>query len=134
MPLVEGRNGGLMNRLEKGQSGNPKGRAPGPTWATTLKKMMDKEGLVIFENAEILGPDGKPTGQRARVRVNLPTQQKIALALLRKALEGDAKSIQMIMDRMDGKPVQPLSNDRENPISFKIIAQPPGADSRLKND
>lgn len=67
---------------KKGQSGNPKGRPPaGDAWAEILREM----GEEIYE-------DG-----RAR-------REKVCEQLFRMAEDGDMRAIQLIIERVEGKP------------------------------
>lgn len=48
---------------------------------------------------------------------------RIAQALIRKAEDGDLQAIKEIGDRLEGKPMQPVGGDQENPVSVRFIIE-----------
>lgn len=97
MQKMPGRNGGQLNRLEKGESGNPKGRPPG---STSLKAIADKilDGVITVEEAE--GKYSKMTRREAML-----------LRIIQDAVDDEdpnvrLKAAQIVMDRTEGKPLQ----------------------------
>lgn len=85
-----------MTRNEKGQfvggSGNPGGRPKGLSITDLIDHAITKEDWL-----------------------------KIIGILKAKALKGDLKSIEMLMDRRFGKAVQTLAGDKENPLTVQIV-------------
>ena len=72
---------------KKGESGNPNGRPKkGLAWADVLREIADEE---------VKGKDEKMTKMDA-----------IARMVFKKAFEGDLGAINILMDRIDGKPRQ----------------------------
>lgn len=97
MQKMPGRNGGQLNRPEKGESGNPKGRPPG---STSLKAIADKilDGVITVEEAE--GKYSKMTRREAML-----------LRIIQDAVDDEdpnvrLKAAQIVMDRTEGKPLQ----------------------------
>lgn len=81
---------------------NPKGSKP--------DKLM-RDALIVALNREATDADGKPTKKLALV----------AAALVEKAVGGDVQAAKEIADRVDGKPVQAIAGDPENPTPISII-------------
>jgi len=80
------------HEFKKGQSGNPKGRPRGSlSLSAILKKYLDQE-------LDITDPITK---QQVKKRIG----DIINLKLLAKAMQGDTKAIDMIYDRIEGKPI-----------------------------
>jgi len=78
-----------------GQSGNPKGRPPGSkNISTILRELMELE-------VETTDP---VTGER----ISAPGYLLVSKRLLRKALDGNDKSITEIFDRLEGRPAQKI--------------------------
>lgn len=99
-----GKNGGTINVWKHGQSGNPKGPAPGYIQAkTVLKKLLAAKGK--FENPLT----GKEEDMQLGDALHLIQIYKAIIA-------GDTRAYEAIMDRVDGRPVQTLANDPENPL------------------
>lgn len=82
---------------EKGQSGNPGGRPNNKPFFTAL-------------NRAILQDDHK------RLRA-------AAEALLDKASAGEPWAIKELADRLDGKSIQAISGDPENPLNFVAVVR-----------
>ena len=96
-----------------GQSGNPAGRPPNKRYISDiLRGILNR--VPVKELAKLLGlPEGTVEGENTDVLV--------ALALLKKALSGDTKAIDMIFDRTEGK-VSDKIEGTENPVT--IILRP----------
>lgn len=96
---------------EKGKSGNPAGKAKGKNFKTVINELLDNE--ITVEEA------GK------RFDVTEP-RNYLALQLLKIAFskyettENRLKAIEKIMERVDGKPEQPLVGDIDKPINLII--------------
>ncbi|MFA5234207.1 MAG: hypothetical protein WC390_07390 [Sulfurimonas sp.] len=76
-----------------------------------LKEKIDSENNKIIitgekvEQSEITGKWNK-TGEQVTIEVLMPTKEMIITALLKKAAKQDLKAIDMIFDRVEGKPKQ----------------------------
>lgn len=88
-------------RWEKGQSGNPNGRPPKVKCLTDLLR----SGLAEK------GRDGKPKMQLVVDRV------------IRLALQGERWAVELIYERLEGKPAQALTltGDEKRPVTFRYI-------------
>lgn len=86
-------------QFKKGQSGNPKGKPPGPLSKTIIAKWLASE-------SDEKGVDGNP----------LKNFDKIVKAIIKKAAKGDVQAFEKLMDRLEGRPTQYLANDPENPL------------------
>ena len=86
--------------FQKGQSGNPGGRPSGVSFAVVLA-----EGL-------------------AAVKAGKTTRERIAQAVLDKALKGDLDAVKWICDRVDGKSPERLEADLtvHEPVTDATIA------------
>jgi hypothetical protein len=60
----------------------------------------DSDGILVFspEQCKIL-PDGS-------VQVKIPTTDKLVMVLVKLAMKGDLRAIEILLDRRDGKPSQ----------------------------
>lgn len=92
----------LSEALKRGmfKPGDPRAKGThaknvGPQLRTILKKVLDSE----------LDLDDPITRENYKMTI----AHAIALRLVKRALEGNLKSIEMIMDRLEGKPGQSLS-------------------------
>jgi hypothetical protein len=74
-----------------------------------MKKELASDGWATFEEAEILNEEGRPTGQKVTVRVKLTTAQAIAKRLLSNAAKGRERSIEIVLERTEGKVPQNLN-------------------------
>ncbi len=85
-------------KWQPGQTGNPKGRPKGAQSITTvLKKIIEKK-------MDTIDP---VTKNKDRKKI----KEIIALALVGKALKGDVKAIEEILDRLEGKVTQKVEAD-----------------------
>ena len=82
-------------------------------------------------NGEVGAPEGNQNAVKKR-RVVFDTLTKVAVqnpeklrkaceVLLDKAEEGDIQAFKEIRDTLDGKPVQAIVGDDENPLSVHLI-------------
>lgn len=83
----------------KGQSGNPAGRP---------RKFITEKLIAMLQDASH-EPDGQP-----RVL-------KMIRALIEKAETGDVTAAREVMDRCEGKAVQVLAGDPDNPVPLAVI-------------
>lgn len=93
--------------FQPGQSGNPKGRPPDEDcWAGAIKKVMDStEVNIVLTNEE-----GKEKRYHAISKKGTIKNAIIGM-MTAKALNGDLKATDMIMDRLEGKPSQHVKVD-----------------------
>lgn len=113
MAKREGRNGGTINQWEPGQSGNPEGPKPGYVQAKTLLKR-----LLAVEVTEVNPITG--------LSETLPLSDHLLLKQIHKALkDGDTRAFEAIFDRVDGKPIQTVGSDPDNPLpgGFNLVVQ-----------
>ena len=79
-------------------------RYRGKSWKTILAEKCNNNDKELVKRAEIVDDKGNPTGKFVDVLIASTPQEKIVRALVQKAGKGDLKAIEMLMDRMDGKP------------------------------
>jgi hypothetical protein len=84
---MPGRNGGTLNRLEKGETANPNGRP---------KKLPVLDQLV----ADILGDE----------KDGITAAEAIFKKLRQEAIKGNLKAAEMLLDRAYGKPKQAVEH------------------------
>lgn len=83
------------HKFKKGKSGNPKGRTPGiPNSKTRYKRLLE---LVSKKANPVTGEEEEFT-----------QLELMDMAVFNKALKGDIRAYQEIMDRLEGKPGQPI--------------------------
>jgi hypothetical protein len=102
-----------LKPFKPGQSGNPKGKPKGTISITTvLRKLIEKR-------MQINDPISK-------LPKNLKIKEIMALALIKKAVAGDVHALEVAMERLEGKPVQPVMqgefNDREFRDEFFVVS------------
>lgn len=110
------------NRFSPGQSGNPFGR-PASITAYLSKVYPEFEGMVLTktEAAKVLVCLSSLTMPDVRALAGSDDVPAF-LALAAKAIEtshknGDLSVFNSILDRLFGRPTQPLGNDEENPLT-----------------
>lgn len=103
MKKIKGRNGGTLNLLEKGESGNPKGRPVNPI------SLLLKSGLSESMEVTVTGID-VDTGETRTIRIKNPTGEVIKNQILRQAAKGNMKAVEIVLDRTEGKTPLILSN------------------------
>jgi hypothetical protein len=85
----------IHSRWQSGQSGNPNGRKKGvPNTATRLKKLLE-----IVQHA-----DNPVTGEKEEMTV----AEQMDYAIISKALKGDVKAYNELLNRLEGKPKETL--------------------------
>jgi hypothetical protein len=108
-------------QFKKGQSGNPKGRPPGPSRGTTLAKWLATETRFKDPNT---GKDVKGT-----------VEDRIALGLIGKAIKGDPTAFALIMDSIHGKLGQKVELEAgEGGLEFTFNYIAPGAPRPAKEE
>lgn len=96
------------NMWKKGQSGNPKGRKKGiPDVRTQIKELFGKKKRVL----------DPLTGNHKSQSI----QRQVILAQIGRALKGDTKAFNSLIDRLEGKAVQPISG----PDGEALLSAPP---------
>lgn len=107
---VPGKNGGTLTPFSSEVQPSGVGRKP-DTISGFLRQEIAGDGFAVME-AEELDENKKPTGEKVWVRVKLTTGAAIAKRLLANANAGREKSIEMVLDRTEGK--VPQENRNEN--------------------
>lgn len=94
MPQFEpGNDAGKEHRFKPGQSGNPAGKPKGTMSLTAnLRALMEKE-------IDVVDPITKEPGKKKIGEV-------INLRLIANSIKGDARSIKIVQERLEGKPKQ----------------------------
>lgn len=103
MPKGEHLKGGANSATRFSADRQPE-RYRGPdTISALLKQELASDGWATFEDAEVLNEEGRPTGQKVAVRVKLTTAQAVAKRLLANAAKGRERSIEIVLERTEGK-------------------------------
>lgn len=104
--------------FQPGNCANPNGRPKkGDSWADAIRQAMDSTEIeIILTNTE-----GKEKKFYAKSH-NGTIKNAVVGMLVCKALGGDVKAAEMMMDRTDGKPAQKVQIDAEeiNPLLEKL--------------
>lgn len=87
-----------LKSYKKGQSGNPNGRPKGSKNRSTIARKW--LGLITTAKNDITGEEEQ-----------LSQEDQITLALMKKAMTGDAIAYQKLMDSGYGAPVQQIEQD-----------------------
>jgi hypothetical protein len=95
--------GGTLIIIEKGQSGNPKGRTPGSKNRRTILKNW-LETPIKLENPE------------TKEIVSCTLEDRVVLALIKKALSGDVPAIKEIHDVLYRKIKETIEFQKEQPL------------------
>ena len=104
---VPARNGGTLTRPDKGETMNPNGR---PKGVRSMKSIIQE-----FLECEFDAKNIPPEFQNLKIKGKTMTvQQLMTLAQIRKALKGDEKAYDRIIDRFEGKPTQTLDINHSN--------------------
>lgn len=108
-----GKNKGIANLkpFEKGQTGNPNGRPNGQRNYATIYR----EALAKIAALEKITPDD--------------LEDDMISVAVKRARKGDAVFYRDIMDRIHGKPVQPIGGDKNNPLTIQIVSYADSADT-----
>jgi len=99
--------------FQKGTSGNPGGRPKSKPVTDALRVILDtRDPVNVLDDC----PDETNATRLAR-------------QMFHKAMNGDAATIEKLVDRTEGKPVQPISGDEEGPplttITYHYIRPEP---------
>ena len=100
----------------------PENRRKPDLISALLKQELAGDGWAVFEDAEVVGEDNKPTGQKIRVRIKETTARAVARRLAANAAKGRERSIEIVLDRTEGKVPQDfnLGSQQENPININF--------------
>lgn len=97
-----------LKSWKKGQSGNPAGKPKGVQHSKTrllrLLQIIQKKKNVITGESE-----------------DFSVAEQMDMMLVAKALKGDIKAYQEILDRLEGKATQYVENKGDAPITIKVI-------------
>lgn len=105
---VPARNGGTLTRPDKGETMNPNGRPKGvQNSKTRLLRLLQ---LVQKKKNPVTGEDEE-----------FSVMEQLDMAIISKALKGDIKAYQEILDRLEGKATQEIKNTGETPITIKVV-------------
>lgn len=94
---IKGKNGGTLQRLNKGETGNPNGRP---------KKLPELDKLL----ADVLGEE----------KDGVTAAEAILKALRLKAAKGDVRAIEVMLDRAYGKAQQTISHEGTQPTTVNF--------------
>lgn len=121
MPFAKGNSGNPATKFSSSYQPENNGRkSKTRAWKDVLADMMPEEGYLQFKEVQEVDDNGRPTGNVFKAaRVKMATQEMIVLAAVKKAMKGDMRAITAIWERMDGRPVQPIAGDQENPIKHE---------------
>jgi hypothetical protein len=98
----------------KGQSGNPAGKPKGATHSSTrLRRLLE---LIQKKKNPVTG-----------VEEEFSTLELMDAAQIAKALKGDSKAYEALLDRLEGKPVQTQQVTIENPALEEVRKRFPSA-------
>ena len=100
MPVKQGGNRNNKGQFKSGQSGNPQGR---PKKELSASDLIRAKGDNVLENGKT-------------------ELQEVIDKLYEKAKGGDLRAIEMIFDRIEGKPIQAtITSTKELPDGFNIV-------------
>lgn len=119
---VEGRNGGTLLPLMKGDPGVPgAGRKKNP-FKQYIQELADNPGPVVMKG-ELLRADGTGTGETVLVAVQMPNALEVVRKMYdRAARRGDVQAAKWLVETAFGKNIK-LGEDEENPLSvgFAVV-------------
>lgn len=100
----------------------PENRRKPDLITSLLREELASDGWAIFEDAEILDDDKKPTGQKVRVRIKQTTARAVARRLAANAASGRERSIEIVLERTEGKVPQDfnLGGQNDNPLEINF--------------
>lgn len=101
-------------RFAPGQSGNPGGRPK-------TKPLTDAYRAILNQK--------DPNDKEGRTYAEI-----IAMAQVKRAIEGDSRAVGEIADRVEGKVTQPISGPDEGPIDVKLSGMTPEERDRAMDD
>ena len=100
----------------------PENRRKPDLISALLKQELAGDGWAIFEDAEVVGEDNKPTGEKIRVRIKETTARAVARRLAANAAKGRERSIEIVLDRTEGKVPQDfnMGGQKDNPLNINF--------------
>lgn len=100
----------------------PENRKKPDSITALIKQELAGDGWAVLQDAEILNDEGKPTGQKATVRVKLTTADAVAKKILQRAMKSSDKLMTEIWERIDGKVPQDFNvgGKNGNPIEIGL--------------
>lgn len=107
--------------FKKGNKANPHGQPP--SIRRKLRELLKEEGVLRIEKKEVLriNEDGS-------IDIKVPSQMMLALKLEKWAISNNGneslKAIQMIMEQVDGKPLQTIETQSKINIDPKQWIKP----------
>jgi len=99
----------LENKLswKKGQSGNPKGRAPsGQTLTDEIRKLLDLQDVEI---------------KQGNLKIKITRKEAIAQVIVRKCINGDSSTLKLLYSYIDGVPIQRLEHTGEGGEPIEVV-------------
>lgn len=87
----------------------PENRKKPDLITSLLREELAGDGWAIFEDAEVLDENKKPTGEKVRVRIKQTTARAVARRLAANAASGRERSIEIVLDRTEGKVPQDIN-------------------------
>lgn len=116
MREIDGPNGGKLIVQEAGDPALPgAGRKKNP-FREAIAAYADGGSEKVVLEGELLDSEGKPTGKRARVLVEMPGVQAIVVRMFRKAAKkGDVSAARWLTETGYGKNIQ-LGSDPDSPL------------------
>lgn len=121
MPFVKGQSGNPETMFKPGQVSNPKGRGKDiPNTKTRLKRL-----LTIMQDIE-----NPITGEREGFTV----AEQMDLQQVLKALKGNQRSFELLMDRLEGKPTVDISSKDGTMTPTVIIGDSYSGEPKFRPD
>ena len=90
-------------QFKKGHTGNPNGR-PITSISSILKKLGEAKEIA-FE-VTVTDKNGNVKTEKGNIKSKKTINELVSVQLLKKAVSGDLKAIDMVLDRTEGKPKQ----------------------------
>lgn len=126
MKEIEGRNGGVLRAMEKGDAPLPNaGKKQNPFKQTIREVAEGGQNALTLEGYVINEETGEVTGQKVRVSVLMPSVLAVVYGMFKKASKGNVGAARWLSETAFGKTVN-LANDEENPIGggFAVVLPP----------
>lgn len=110
----------------------PENRRKPDLISALLKQELAGDGWAVFEDAEVVGEDNKPTGEKIRVRIKETTARAVARRLAANAAKGRERSIEIVLDRTEGKVPQDFNVGGKNGDDLQINVSTLSTDEKRK--
>lgn len=121
MPKGENLKGGEVSKATQFSADRQPDKYRQPdTISALLKQELTSDGWATFEAAEVLNDEGRPTGQKVNVRVKLTTAEAVAKRLLANAAKGRERSIEIVLERTEGKVPQDFNMGGRDGAAIQI--------------